>query len=499
MLTKTTRRKEVQMQTITKPNQRDISKMLAEFWMPHLEACEDLFAHLEHADRSIKEIRADALKYELESYDEILARQVPGNWRFKEYRRRTIITLAGKITYMRRIYTEPSGICHALLDEVLGIRTRRRLAPDAFLWIVKMASDISFRKTARAFFERTGAKISHWLVMEVIREEGALILEELYDELTSSKASTPNKPLRWSSDVLFAEYDGIHIPLQKPTHETRHPRWVYEQNRHKTSFELKVACAYQGKDDKGRRGGCIHFVSDEAPTYFWPLFSARVRQTYVPEDIFTIYASSDAAGWCKKHGLSELAPAAEVSSHLDAYHVNREIRRTFKANRAASYIIGLVYAKRTKRLFSVLEKVISHAKKGKEKDRYCYLRGYLKSNVSLIECGLNPSMGTMEGTNAHVYAARLKVWGGAWSRKGALAMALVRAHIASGEELIAPKLDNVMLTDVQQKRRRRYEESQLSGKWHLSETEGFGYEPPQGSIVLTTRMAPEMYGWIYYS
>jgi hypothetical protein len=473
--------------------------MLAQFWRPHLESCEDLFKHLRYVDKSSKEIRAEALRLELQSYDDALAAQVPKDWRFKEYRRRTIITLAGKITYLRRIYIEPSGIAHAYLDEVLGIRTRKKLSPDAFLWIVKMASDVSFRKTAEAFYERTGAHISHWLVMEAVREEGALILDELYDELVAKTASVSKDVLRWSADVLFCEYDGIHIPLQKPVHEPRCARWEYEQGRHKASFELKVACAYQGKDSLGHRGGCVHFVSDEAPAYFWPLLAARVGQGYVLEDISTLYASHDAAGWCKNHSLDVLAPAAEVLCHLDAYHVNRECRRAFGRSKAAGYVIGLIYARRTERLFAVLERVIAHAKKGKERGRYLCLRDYLKSNMALIERGLHPSMGTMEGTNAHVYAARMKAWGGAWSRAGALAMALVRARIASRQELISPRLDNVMFSDVQIRRRRDYEERQLSGSWHVAATEGHGWNPPQGSIVLATRMAPEMYGWLYHS
>jgi hypothetical protein len=477
--------------------------MLAEFWRPHLEACEDLFKHLEYVDKSSKEIRAEALRLELRSFDDMLAGQVcteHPDWRFKEYRKRTIITLAGKITYLRRIYTEPSGICHAYLDEVLGIRTRKRLSPDAFLWIVKMASDISFRKTAKAFYERTGAKISHWLVMEAIREEGALILEELYDRLAGKARPVPDdKAPRWSQDTLYAEYDGIHIPLQKPIHEQRRPRRLYERNRRKNSFELKVAVVYAGKDERGCRGGAVHFASDEQPAYFWPLLAARVSQSYVPKDIATIYASHDAAGWCKDHGLCALAPAAEVLCHLDAFHVNREVRRAFGTGKEAGYVAKLIYARRTKRLFCVLERVAAHAEEGTKRDRYLYLRDYLKSNIALIERGLNPSMGTMEGTNAHVYAARMKVWGGAWSRAGALAMALVRARIASGQPLIAPRPDNVTFSDVQQRRRREYEESLIDGHWHANDFDGHGWEPPQGSVVLTTHMAPGMYGWLHHS
>jgi hypothetical protein len=78
-------------------------------------------------------------------------------------------------------------------------------------------------------------------------------------------------------------------------------------------------------------------------------------------------------------------------------------------------------------------------------------------------------------------------------------MAAIRARLASGEKLIRPRLDNVMYDDFQTGRRMRFEESRIDGHWGVTQTEGRGYEPPQGSIVLTTHMAPEMYGWLNYS
>lgn len=47
------------------------------------------------------------------------------------------------------------------------------------------------------------------------------------------------------------------------------------------------------------------------------------------------------------------------------------------------------------------------------------------------------SMGTMEGANAHVGAARMKGRGMSWSRKGAEAMCLVRCALAEGRPLVA--------------------------------------------------------------
>ncbi len=478
------------MQTITPCAEHATAKMLSEFWLTHLMRTEDLFTHLEYVDSSSKEIRAEALRLELQAFDDYLATEIPSTWRFKEYRHRTIITLVGKITYMRRIYVEPCGICHAYLDEILGIRTRFKLAPDAFIWIVKTAADISYRKTAKAFFERTGAKISHWLVMACIHEEGLLILEEAHKKAFGhGKDAIDNIPL--SSEKLFVEFDGVHIPLQKTTHEPRKVRWLYERERKSQSVELKVGCFYAGKNERRERLGCAHFALDAPPVYFWPLFNAKIASLYDTEVIREVYSSADAAGWCKNHDLDVIAAASSATHHLDRFHINREIRRTFggMTNKAAHFI-KLAYKKKAKKMMRDLQLVINHVK---DKEKYLNLQTYLINNLDLIKAGPGPSMGTMEGTNAHVYAARMKVWGGAWSKKGAACMAAVRARLASTEDLIAPTPDNVLYDDYQIAKRQRYEESCISGKWKVSESEGKGYEPPRGEIIFEAHLPSRYY------
>lgn len=487
------------MKTTTACPKTAIAKMLSEFWLPHLAACEDISKHLSYIDQSSREIKAAALKQNLLDYDNLLAKEVPQGWRFKEYRRRTLITLEGKITYMRRIYTEPSGICHAYLDEVLGIRTRRQLTPDAFLWVAKTAANMSFRKTADAFFSRTGVKISHWMVMNVVREEGCLILQELYDEMEKAKKAAP-KDLPLSSEMLYVEFDGIHIPLQKTFHEPLKPRALYERNRKRHSFELKSAVAYAGKDSKKRRLGVVHLALDEQALLFWPLLAARIAQDYDLQDVHTLNASSDLAGWCKNHNLKESFPQAEINHFADPYHVNREVKRAFGNTKQASHIISLIYSRKVKKLIATITRVIKSANKGRERKRYVNLLSYLQTNIEMIRRGIRNNMGTMEGTNAHVYAARMKVWGGGWSRAGAQAMALIRARLASGKDLIAPKPDNVLFTDEQHRRRRRFAEAALrKPSWRAHESSGQGYEPPQARIALTTHMPAKYYGIINYS
>jgi hypothetical protein len=296
---------------------------------------------------------------------------------------------------------------------------------------------------------------------------------------------------------LFLEYDGIHIHEQKTFRKPLKPRRIYEHNRRRRSFELKGAVAYAGKDAKGRRAGLIHFISSATPAYFWPLLCSHIANTYVPEDVDRIYVASDGAGWCRNADLTPYFPNAHIHHQLDIHHVNAEIYKAAKDRAEAAFMIDLTYSHLTDCLLEEIDAKTRLADE-KQQDRYFALQTYLASNKDLIDCQ-RKSMGSMEGTWAHVIAARMKVWGGGWSRRGGLNMALVRTRIASKLPLIEPKPDNIFLNEEQHRRRLDYEQAKRTFNFQGPQTIGYDYEPPQGSIVLSTRMAPELYGWLRFS
>lgn len=114
---------------------------------------------------------------------------------------------------------------------------RTRPSSGAFLWIVRRASEESYRKTAAAFFEMTGCAISHVTVMNCIHAERALI-----------EAAPGASALKISQEEIFLEVDRLWVHLQEHTHRKKAlARFPYEQARSTKSFELKIAAAYVGK------------------------------------------------------------------------------------------------------------------------------------------------------------------------------------------------------------------------------------------------------------
>jgi hypothetical protein len=128
---------------------------LAELFYKNLLETEDLGRHLGYCEITGRLILMAAFIKNLARFDDELMSCISKDWTLVGRHKRTIITMLGEITYMRRVYKDNYGNRRRLLDEVLGIVAYQHIDKDAFLWIVNCAADISFEKTARAFNGRT--------------------------------------------------------------------------------------------------------------------------------------------------------------------------------------------------------------------------------------------------------------------------------------------------------------------------------------------------------
>jgi len=498
-------------------------------------------------------LRAALIK-NLRRFDDSLKAQVPQSWKIIDRCKRTLITLLGEITYMRRCYLDEYGIRHYLLDEVLGIPPRVRIEPSTFIWLVRRSADVSFAKTARDFKSATGTELSRMTIMRCVHKAGELL----------ASAKTSHLP-QVSSSVLFVEFDGFWVHLQKETKEPKAlPRKTYKEQFRKKSKEMKVWCAYSGIKNH-RRGGVVHFASDEKPADFFAEALSYTFSHYDINGVRYIVTGSDAAEWCKAHGIDEaLLDKVVVISKLDRFHINRKVMRAFSseedrneylgylyANDYAGffsalderliaepdhekvelrkdlysyiannldwlqgpslsrvirehlagdipavfadrsfcvYLIGLLEKRRYKRFLSALEEICARCAAHLKYDYECFLKD-AHAALTMIESCRQTKLGTMEGTNSKVYAARLSVWGCAWSKRGALAMMRIRARLASGMKLLAPSYDACLGKDEQQRMRKWLERSCI-----LPESSGSGYEPPQGSVLEAKGLTPSLYG-----
>lgn len=439
-----------------------LKSILVEFCLERICRFED-FAQAEvSVHRDVLATLSDAMSEALEIFDERLFVDKPEGWRVKDARPRSILTEFGEVTFTRRIYTDESGDRRTYTDEILALRPRKRLSPGAFEALALFGAEIPYERAAAVLFRHCTDRVSSMTTMGVLRETGDLLEEraergrrDLFDHGLLPAASR-------ESEELFVEADGVWVALQG---DKRH------------NIEVKALVAYEGKQ-AGERIGVVHHACVGGPKRFWEEGVAHVAGHYSLSSLKRCYTGSDGEGWCS--GLSEHLHGPEIIHKLDPWHVNRAIKAAFPKPEDAAPLLGLLGSKRIDEL---LEELASRRDAGPcDRTKVRRLIGYISKNRSSIEASA-PGMGTMEGTNAHLYAARMKVWGGAWSREGASDMARIRATLASGEALPVPVREAAFKKKDRERRAAILEKQRYGSGSKMVLSEGKGYEPPSGHLM----------------
>lgn len=418
---------------------------------------------------------ADAMSEALEIFDERLFSDRPEGWRVKDARPRSILTEFGEVNFTRRIYLDEFADRRTYLDEIVSLRPRKRLSPAAFGALALFGSEIPYERAARVLFRHCPDTVSAMTTMATLRETGDVLEAEAHRrrEDLFDKGLVPDATRQ--SEEIRLEADGI---------------WVARQRAKGRGIEIKALVAYEGKR-AGGRVGVVHHALVGGPRRFWEEGVARVAGHYSLPALKRCYAGSDGAKWCGSVGDYLHGPA--IVHKLDPWHVNRAVKSAFPEPPQAAPLFALLRAGDIDGMLAEIDSRIEGRSCDENKART--LAGYLRTNRASIEADA-PSMGTMEGTNAHLYAARMKVWGGAWSAKGASDMARIRATSACGQVLPVPRREQTFAAQDRARRSAIAEKRRYGFSYEMVRSDGKGYEPPAGHLMpfSTRQQLFEMFG-----
>ena len=450
-----------------------VADVAADCFYGELLKTEDLEAFELVVATDMRLLASMVLRRCIERFDSELVDRMPRGWSVHEHAKRTLVTLVGAVTFERTIFLDELGRRRAWADELLGIPPRARLSACAFLWVASHAAELSYRKTASEFAALTSAPISHVTVMNVVHREGALLKE--------SGGEFAREGGKVSQDVLFVESDGLWVHLQEREHRDEAlPRFLYEQARKTKSFELKIAALYAGKAkvapgryERGRL--CLTCLDGDADA-FWERAWRMLVENYEEEDVERIAVGGDGAEWCGPERVEARAAAGCVVDYtLDFFHVMKKVTRAFpdEGSPKREWAVNLAVRGKGKQLARMCGRVAAKMKAGKARDKVADLAAYIANHLG----GVRPpkrELGTMEGTNAHVGAARLKGQGRSWSRAGAEAMCLIRCAIITGRALVAPPVGQWF----DERELAAGEASLPKSASQVPESSGKGWEPP---------------------
>ena len=451
---------------------------------PFLIKCED-FDKFEHiVDKELSSIKKDVIVKCIEDFDEQLRHEAPNNWTRKKRIKRTVVCIFGKISFYRTLFIDEYGIRRYWCDELLGIPERSRFSTDSILWLLENVAYVSYGQTAKRFYKMSGYKVSKMAIWYLVQKEAMLI--EQFGNINSEKISQGS---------ICVEADGIFVAMQSPTRRKEViDRYKYEHERKKVSFEIKCGCIYAGKIKDGNRIRRVNvdlIASVISPENFWKNMNSKISAEYVLEDLKRIHYASDAGGWCTNHYLDYLTENTDdVVQTIDNFHVYQAIWKAFPDAKKYDWFVRKIVHKQPESIINVLDGILPK-KHGSERKKIKALRTYIFNNIDLIKTSFN--LGTMEATHAYVWGKRMKHIGGAWTKRGAHAMAVLLAYIYSGKKPIAPKKCRIFTK--QDEFKMDMELGKLGGRIANNTRIGQGYEPVQGKLPKFT--VPPYIPWQY--
>lgn len=453
-------------------------------FQPFLFKYEDFETFERIVDKELNNIKKDVIVRCIEEFDEQLRQEKPKGWICKKRIKRSIVCVFGKITFRRTLFVDEYGINRYWCDELLGIIEKSRFSADAILWLLQNVAYISYGQAAKRFFKMSGYRISKMAIWYMVQKEALLI--EQFGYLRGESIS---------QESICVESDGIFIAMQSPTRRKEViDRYLYEHNRHKTSFEIKCGCIYAGKQKEKNRVQRVNVdlvagvVSAEK---FWKNMNLKISSEYNLDDLNKIYYASDGGGWCKNHNLDLLTKNAnDISQTIDNFHLYQAIWKAFPDTKKYDWFVRKIVHKQPESIINVLDKILPKIH-GTKRQKVKALKTYIFNNLDLIKTNFN--LGTMEATHAYVWGRRMKHIGGAWTKRGAHAMAVLLSYIHSGKKLIVPRKCRLFTKEDNHKIEKSL--NKIAAKIACQTTVGKGYEPNCGKLPKFSR--PPYIPWKY--
>ena len=408
---------------------------------------------------------AEAMGLALEALDSRLMAGKPKSLKAHDVRKRTLATEIGDVSFSIRRYRDRYGCDVYLLADALDIPYGCRVSPGAAEFLVQAASQVSYAKAA-GLLARRGSSVKATTVMRCLREAGALCAEEDGAAALSLYRDGVLPDAECAREELCIEADGTYFRAQglPPGSPGR--------------LEVKAMVAYEGKELRGgkvRRRGCVHHALVGAPEELWSEGVAATGRKYDLSKIRSVHLGADGERWCRDAG--RYLPRAEVTFHLDPFHVSRAVLSCVPDKRLAWSIVDVVNDGDKREAVSLIKAALDLGL-AREKQARAVV-SYLEGNIDAVAIP-GPSLGTMESENQHLYGVRMDSFPCAWSIRGASDMARLISRRETGTAV--PR--QTRARSAGERRRARRERKELSfyerrgGAGKMVESVGSGYLPP---------------------
>jgi hypothetical protein len=417
--------------------------------------------------------------------------QRPAGYVVTGWRERTVVARFGDVRVRRRRYQASDGTTHYLLDEHLAWEARQVLAPTLAALLVEWAATVPFRTAAKWLEAATAGVVSGPTAWRAVQRVAVRVVatERAVHGAWATTGVLPQPEGRRVVGVLYAEADGVWVKTQRePTHrhgcelkcastyEGWDPLAGPTPGHPRPHFRLRAKRVYCHAFD--------HTGPQALP--FWDGVSLALSRTYDLGQVPLVAVGGDGATWID--GATDVFH--RVVRQRDGFHLARDAARgwgqtagaqLYEAIRtgdplATQAMLALPPPQTPRGAAAVppvgrpalpppaadpalrtaaTALVPAGAPASEEGQRrpptwspkqLARARAELHAQVGRADAATDwrrqvapeevpadaRALGTMEGTNAHLLARRMKRRGMAWTVRGARALAKVRELVTNG-------------------------------------------------------------------
>lgn len=332
---------------------------------------------------------------------------------------REFTTIAGKLSYTRRIYRSKEGKRITPVDELLGLEKYARRDKNLQEMNCALAGRSNYRETAAISTMITQKYISPATISRDVKRVGLHLAESDKNFYTEKKGTV-------KTNVLYGESDGIFVRLQK-------------DKEGKKAAEIRAAITYTGKK---WLSGNRKKLTDKMTLTAMDVSSLRWQEMvrnhmFAKYDLSTVRlmaVGGDGGSWVGS--TFNLCGVSHIERVLDPFHIKRAIRSAF----SNALDLPPVYDALFHNGFSAVSDTLAPlVKKGNPSIRSArlnclrYLENHQDEILPLPERNLPfdhlHSLGCMESNIGKAIALRMKTRGCSWSRSGAQAMSAILCHL----------------------------------------------------------------------
>ena len=372
--------------------------------------------------------------------EELLFKNKPAHLEVIRFKKRTISTKIGDITFKRRLYFDHEADEYVfLLDEALKIRERKRASGEFLKLLVILASMMTYRQAEEVLKVAGFPTLSHTTIFNEVRAFGERESKKIKEEKEGLYSQGKLKSSKQKEvPILFVELDGVMLSSQE-----------IDSNK----FEAKMGLIHEGWEytspvKKRKRlinSQILSGVYDSAEDFYEEV-SYFINSKY-NLDKTTVILNGDGASWIQDTSYDYFD---NLIVQLDRFHIKKDITVHFGKQIAED--LTRVLARGKKQLFlDTLESLIYDGDNGEIiEGRKTLFKHYKKYEGHLLDYRHRikekdnypelHGMGAIESYIGKIIARRMKNQGMSWKRLGAEAM--VKILMLRHNKILETRLDD---------------------------------------------------------